>query len=105
MNWIEALKPGDNVIISSMYGARIGTVEKITPAGNIKAGGLLFNKSGREKGGDVWHSCKLNEATDESLREINEHEIIANVLSKMRQINSLTYDQAEKILEILKDVK
>ena len=50
-NWIENLKVGDYVFVSWRMGTSLRKVEAITPKGNIKVNGMIFNKNGSERGG------------------------------------------------------
>lgn len=54
-NWTENLKVGDYVFMSWRSGTSLRKVEKITPKGNIKVDGILFNKDGSERGVSCAH--------------------------------------------------
>lgn len=101
MGWIENLKVGDTVIVTSLYGEAVKKVTRITPSGLIDVEGYgLFNKYGRERGGDTWSRHYLTEPTPEAIQKIREEATIrkAQNLIKKTKIN---YDQAVKIIEIL----
>lgn len=68
--WIKKLKPGDRVIFSSPAGDTVKKVETATPKGFIRVYGVLFDKSGFQRGGNTWSRAMLLEPTVERLREI-----------------------------------
>jgi hypothetical protein len=76
-------------------------VEKITPKGYIKVGGILFNKDGSERGGDVWNKYFISEATPERIKEFQEKLIINKAIKIMRAKTEITLEQAYKIIELL----
>lgn len=100
-DWIKDLKVGDKVIISNVYATRIGVVEKITPAGNIKANRVLFNPNGRERGGDIWACSHLRRATPEAIKKIEDQEIINKAIKLMRETKNITVEQAKNIIFLL----
>ena len=100
-NWIENLKVGDYVFVSWRMETSLRRVEKITPKGNIKVNGIMFNKNGSERGGDVWSKCYLSEATPEAIKLFQEEITIKKAIKLMREIKSLTIEQANKIIELL----
>lgn len=100
-NWIENLKVGDYVFVSWRMGTSLRKVEKITSKGNIKVNGILFNKNGAERGGDVWSKYYLNEATPEAIKSFHEELTIKKAIKLMREIKSITIEQANKIIELL----
>lgn len=54
------LKSGDAIIICERNKERTCTVEKITPGGNIKVDGMLFNgKTGRIKSSDPYATAYI----------------------------------------------
>ena len=100
-DWIKNLKVGDYVFMSWRMGTSLRKVEKITPKGNIKVDGVLFNKDGSERGGDVWNKCYLSEATPEAIKSFREELAIKKAIKLMREIKSITIEQANKIIEVL----
>lgn len=100
-NWIENLKVGDLVFVNWRMGTSLRKVEKITPKGNIKVNGIMFNKNGFERGGDVWSKCYLSEATPEEIKSFQEEITIKNAIKLMRGIKTITLEQANKIIELL----
>ena len=99
-NWIENLKVGDYVFVSWRMGTSLRKVEAITPKGNIKVNGMIFNKNGSERGGDVWSKCYLNEATPEEIKSFREELTIKKAIKLMREIKTINIEQANKIIEL-----
>lgn len=99
--WIKDLKPGDKVFIDYHNGRGLRTVEKITPAGNVKVNGLLFDQYGRQRGGDTWSRCYLSEATPEEIENFRKETIIQKALSLMKKTTKLSAEQAEAIIKLL----
>ena len=104
-NWIENLKVGDKVFINWRGGCSLRTVEKITPAGNIKVNGTLFNANGQERGGDVWSKSYLSEATPEEINSFRERMTIKKAFILMKETKKITIEQAEKIIDLLTERK
>ena len=100
-DFLKNLKEGDKVIINGRYSRSVRTVEKITPAGNIKVNGLLFNKNGIERNGDTWSKFWLSEATPFEVTEITRNAVISKARSLMKETTKLTFEQAQKIIAIL----
>ena len=71
-NWINNLKKGDLVFVHSQLGTSLKKVEKITPAGNVKVGGMIFNQYGEERKADIWTKCRISEATPETLKNFRD---------------------------------
>lgn len=75
--WIAELKEGDKVIIrsgsplywNSRTGRKVRTVTKVTPTGRINVGSSTFDQCGRLYG-QTWHTDRLEEYTEESLKTI-----------------------------------
>ena len=99
--WIDNLKAGDDVIISNRYNRFVCTVEKITPAGKIKANGLMFRKDGSQVSSDRWCLTRLLEATPEAVRKISEDKVIRKALNAAHDLKDITREQAVKILAVL----
>lgn len=100
-DWIENLKVGDYVFLSWRMGTSLRKVEKITPKGNIKVNGIMFNKNGSERGGDVWSKCYLHKATPEAIKSFQDEITIKKAIKLMREIKTITIEQANKIIELL----
>lgn len=99
--WIKNLKLGDEVFVCWRMGKSLRTVEKITPKGNIKVGGILFNTDGSERGGDIWSRSFLAEATPESIKSFCEELTIKKAKKLMKSTKEITLGQANKIINIL----
>ena len=100
-DWIKNLKVGDLVFVNYRFGTYLRKVEKITPKGNIKVNGVLFNSSGHERGGDIWNKGCLSEATPEAIKSFREKQIIKHAITLMRETKKITLEQAEKIIKVL----
>lgn len=98
-NWLEELKVGDNVFVSSRSGMTLQTVQKITPTGRVVVNNIQFiggiNKS------NMWDIIVLEEATEEKIKEYKIRGFIRRVFNELKQKKSMTYAQAKKINEIL----
>jgi hypothetical protein len=73
--WLEALKDGDEVVIRHRYGMdrhgmRLVKVTKITPTQIVANGSRFRRDTGWERGGSVWDSTSLLEATPERRKAI-----------------------------------
>lgn len=99
VNWLEELKVGDNVFVSSRSGTTLQTVQKITPTGRVVVNNIQFiggiNKS------NMWDIITLKEATEEKIKEYKICGFIRRVFYELKQKKSMTYAQAKKINEIL----
>ena len=100
-NWISELKVGDLVFVNSRYLYCLRKVEAITPAGNIKVNGVIYNSNGYERGGDVYSKCYLSEATPEKLKSYYERLTINKAIKLMKETTEITLEQANKIIELL----
>ena len=98
-NWLEELKAGDEVFVSSRSGMTLQTVQKITPTGRVVVNNIQFiggiNKS------NMWDIITLEEATEEKIKEYKIRGFIRRVFNELKQKKSMTYEQAKKINEIL----
>ena len=102
--WIKDLKVGDKVIIHNSRGyiPMIKTVERITPTGRIVVSGTNFKKDGWQMNtGNSWSRQHLEQWTEERELDIRKKIFIGKVLSKINDLDTLTYDQAYLINEIL----
>lgn len=98
-NWLEELKAGDKVFVSSRLGVSLETVQKITPTGRVVVNNVQFiggiNKS------NIWDIIVLEEATEEKIKEYESRRFIRRVFNELKLKKSMTYAQAKKINEIL----
>jgi hypothetical protein len=103
MSWLENLKSGDTVIVSSHYYSNVKTIEKVTPTGRVKIGSTYYDKSGRSIGDHRWDcGSYLKEATPEAVEDIRQKEVISKAFNAMRNnFKELTYKQSLEILAIL----
>lgn len=104
-DWIKNLKAGDKVIVCRGDISRhetIETVDKVTPTGRIKVGCRYYNRCGFARGD---YSFRLREATSEVLEAIRQKEVIRKAVSRAlaMRTDSITYEQAAKLLEVLND--
>jgi hypothetical protein len=99
-DWIKDIKVGDKVIVSHRFYEAVAVVEKITPAGNIKAGNTIFQPSGIERGGDKWNKAYLRKATPEQVERIVQKNIIAKAIKLMRETSNITVEQAKNIIDL-----
>lgn len=104
--WIKNLKPGDKVIIKYNGTSKIVTVEKITPAGNIKAGGVLFNKLGIERNSYYYHYSKsfLAEATPDAIKKCEDEHLVQKA-KRLVDENVFSAEKAKVIISMLESSK
>lgn len=99
--WIDALKPGDEVIV----GGRVAVVERRTPTGRIVVNGIQYMPNGSRRG-DFYSRIYLQRATPEAVKTLKDKIFVRNVINGMRSaVNELTYEQAVAINEIFGFVK
>lgn len=107
------VKVGDSVLYQYGYSfnrvERIVKVTKVTPTGRIRIEGQdeQYDKYGNQMGKkDRWSSSShISLATEDDIKRIKENHTISNALSLMEKKNkeNLSYEQAVKIIEILKE--
>lgn len=99
------VKPGDKVIYECRGREHIVTVTKVTPTGRIRIDftDSQFDKNGYQMGGDIWFSSSIRKATPEDIKRIEQKKAILKAceLCKTVSTNSLPYEKALKIIEIL----
>ena len=103
---IHEYKIGETVIVTQR-GCRsrkkIGKVQEITKAGNIRVDGILYNKLGTQRGSDSFWGSWIKSATAEEIEEIRHEGVIQRCRDKMNDLTEkeglLTYELAVKILE------
>lgn len=106
--WLSELKEGDKVVINSWnytynsYEEEV--VQKITPKGFIKVNDILFNpNSGYSRSSGSRLLNPNDNDTKEKLENYKKSRLIRSVLNKMCNVRDLTFEQAVKINEILKE--
>ena len=103
MNGLENLNVGDKVIVKSRHGCKVATVDNNTKAGNIKVDGVIYTPNGTVRGADVWDTTFIYKATPENIEAVRQKAKIVEALRLMHSTTSITFEQAEKICEILKN--
>lgn len=98
---MEEFKVGDRVFVYYAHGATLSEVEKITPAGNIKVNGVMFNKYGQQRGGDVWYGASIAKASEEDITKFKRNVFIKKTLKELHLLKEISYEQAVKIHDIL----
>lgn len=103
--WLESLKPGDNVCIS--YGVyrdnnRLAVVEKVTKL-HVIVNGYKYQKKGGYRAGDTcWHRSSICEPTIERRKAIHRAEWAGRITALNRSsVESLSDSQLERIALIL----
>ena len=85
---------------------KIATVTRVTPTGRIKIdkSERTFNQYGRSMGDSGWRGNDyIYKLTPEKKKELMEKEVIYKCLARFEECkDNLSYEQAKKILEILK---
>lgn len=105
--WTEKLKVGDEVVLSHRSYLTLKTVDYITPVGNIKVNGMIFNKDGTQRTSDIWGACSILEATPELKKEIYETKLISYTKQELKKIlkMDLTVEQSKLLLKALNSIK
>lgn len=98
-NWLEGLKAGDKVFVSSRSGTTLQTVQRITPTQRVVVNNIQF--IGGVNRSNMWDILTLEEATEEKIKEYKIRGFIRRVFYELKQKKSMTYGQAKKINEIL----
>ena len=89
-DWLNDLKPGDKAIrCSTGIGAldTVITVERVTPTQIIVGSDKYRKANGRRLGDSGWHSCWLQQATQERVERINyqkRHLLLSRKLEDVR---------------------
>lgn len=100
------LKAGDRVLVSACYHEFISTVEKITPAGNIRLkNGELYMPDGVLKTKDKWSCSHIQPLTPEKEELLRRSAYISRILAIMHKTSSITYAQAVEIQQVLEKNK
>lgn len=109
---IHEYKVGETVIITQRgcrSRKRVGEVQEITKAGNIRVDGVLYNKTGQQKGQDILWGSRISPATAEELEEVRREEVIRKCRDRINSLTEkeglLTYELAVKLMDALKDYR
>jgi hypothetical protein len=109
-NWAaKNLKEGDKVYVQSAYNDYIGTVVKITSAGNIKVTPVnsdqsnFFNSDGYERGGDVYNRKVLREYTEERALKLRTQK--RTLFLNNYDFKALPVDKLQEVWNIVKSFK
>lgn len=110
MKKISELVVGDEVVIRNYRtrGVKVVTVEKITPTGQITAGGARFNKHGHEIGCGSWRGNLLSTDLEKGRSEAFNRDALVAVLHgitvlegsliSMRGTRWLTVEKLDELL-------
>ena len=107
--WLKQLKPGDEVVYYYSrgfgYSENIRKVDKITPKGFIRVGGVLFNPDTGYARGD--YGCSIYKPTEEIKKRIYETAVIkkARLLLGTLKNADMTYERAVEIIKIFSDTE
>lgn len=104
-DWLKKLKKDDLVFVRGFHGqTNLYSVEKITPKGNIRVAGGLYNpETGLRKTSDVFDFSRLEEATPEKVQKFRQNNMIKDTLTILAnlQIKDITYEQFLQLRKIL----
>ena len=104
-SWLKELKKDDLVFVRGFYGqTNLYSIEKITPKGNIRVGGGLYDpETGLRKTSDVFDFSKLEEATPEKVQKFRQNNMIKDTLTILAnlQVKDITYEQFLQLRKIL----
>lgn len=104
-DWLNDLKVGDKVIVvTEHYGSRgyeIRQIDRITPTKQIVVDGRRF-KNGELPTSDIWSPVRvyLIQATEDEIARVNNIKYKQSVFRKLRELKSITYEQARAIAEV-----
>lgn len=102
-NWLQELKPGDQVIADhGVYNKQVVVVERLT-ATQIVAGKSKYNrKTGYAVGESGWRRSSLNRASPEAIEALQRHNYISR-LSRLdaRRLRSLDTETLRAAVETL----
>lgn len=103
--WIEKLKVGDKVIVNHCGfedTMNVCVVDRITPKGFLSIAGNLYKRNGMSRGS----SCSfISKADEENILEIEQRIVVNKCFKMIGKRRKITFEQAEKIIEILESVK
>ena len=104
-DFLKDLKPGDKVIVRRVYGARVDTIEHITPTGQIKVKGDTYRfKNGERMGRGMWDKIVYlepwSEAAEQKIKEEQRRAHMADYLNTLK-FDFFSYTKLTKIMEIV----
>jgi DNA replicative helicase MCM subunit Mcm2 (Cdc46/Mcm family) len=103
--FLENLKPGDRVVISSggvSDRKRVGRVERLTKT-QIIVDGSRFRKSDGWQPGDYWNRAWLQEASEETIKEIAARQRRRQIVAKIQKFrwDTLPDDLLQQVVDLL----
>jgi len=102
MKTLYDLKVGDLILEKYRYDTVISKITAITPTQIVVGRCRYRKKDGRLVGNsDSWFVRKIEIPTEDDIRKIKEKRIVHKVLTRMRNTDTITYDQAVAISKIL----
>ncbi len=110
--WLKNLKTGDEVAVdSAMYGAgSVWSIYKVSHTTATQIHVAMRNsvtkyrrESGREIGGDTYHSTEIVPVTDEIRAGIKRHKLLASL--RAVKWETLTTAHLESVVEIVKQAE
>lgn len=102
MKTLYDLKVGDLVLEKYRYDTVISKITAITPTQIVVSGSRYRKKDGLLVGySNSWFVRKIEIPTEDDIRMIKEKRIVHKVLTRMRNTDTITYDQAVAISKIL----
>ena len=96
---VKRTKKGDYVFIESRKGKSLHKVQGITPTGRIVVNNIQFINGANRS--DKWNMLSLSEATEEKITSYRKSIFLRKVCLALNKLDKITYDQAQKINEIL----
>ena len=90
------LAPGDTIIVGNAFGKNVAQVEEVAKTGRIvlSTGDSFYPDDGLQVGGDKLHPQRLFHCTEEALAEVYDRQQIVKTIQKLKDVTSLSYDQA-----------
>ena len=98
------LAPGDKIFVGNAFSKGFAFVEEVAKTGRIilTTGDSFYPGDGMQVGGDKLHPQRLFHCTDDAMIEVEQRQQIVKTLQQLKEITSLTYDQAVMIDAVLK---
>lgn len=92
---------GQKVFVNNGRSIRVSEVTAITPKGFIKVDDTLFKPDGFKRTSDAWDTTHITIATDEKIEELKKKIFIQKVTKALKNVSTITFEQAEEINKIL----